>query len=192
MAVTLYHNYVIKWDDTSRSWTVPQAFFRVVHEFTFLQIRATCYGLCRLLGYTGGEKNCSMKSSPGLVSLLELRNKHLAGSSDGLFDNLPAKKRKRTPAPAAVVPGGEEVPISEAFCFLDLGDLGTLKVLKPKKINEDLWVQLEPEALQVFFSYLQAKGISFENSSRSYKRSGKYCKKGREAEEDQPEELSDN
>ena len=75
---------------------------------------------------------------------------------DPVFASEPSKKRRKMLAELAQAPAEEELP----FILAELEGHGQLKILRSKKINDDLAVPLEAESFKVLFAYLKAKGLT--------------------------------
>ena len=171
MAVTLKRSYSVHFEDTGRTWNLPESLMKPHNGQCWLQMRVSNYGLCKLLGCSVSSKNVSIKNSPGLKDLMHQRNVlcGLEKEVDGIFgggDQAATKERKRTPA----------VVDFNSHLSLNVGDLGHLKVWPARKKTDDLQVALEEDELQKFFTFLKSKTLSFAGSSRSYKRSGHFKK----------------
>ncbi len=171
MAVTLKRNYSVHFEDAARTWNLPDSLLKPHNGQCWLQMRVSNYGLCKLLGCSSSNKNVSIKNSPGLQDLLRQRNVlcGLEKEKDGIFgggDLAAKKKRKRAPPVADF----------DSHLSLNVGALGHLKVWPAKKKTDDLQVALEEDELQKFFTFLKSQGLSFDGSSRSYKKSGDFKK----------------
>ena len=58
-----------------------------------------------------------------------------------------------------------------------LPDGRSIRVRACTKKSEDIQVLLEPEALELVFSYLTSEPFEFQAATRTYVRSGKFCRK---------------
>lgn len=185
--VTVERQYVLCYEKTQRKWVVPSS---CIHEDRWLQLRPTCYGLCSLLGAAGSIKNPSLRACKALSWLQAERNKllHLMPSRDDLFDedeqpSSAGKKRKAAHAHAHEEPEHVDVPLPDGH---------SLRVRACTKKSENVQVLLEPEALEMVFSYLTSVPFQFQTATRNYVRSGKFRKrKGNEPEDDEDAEQDE-
>ena len=124
----------------------------LVHEDgKWAQLRASTYGLRKLMGCDSKISNPSLKNCKGLTWLQNERNKQLqlSPSEDKLFEGSstsPKKKRK-----AAAAEDLEQVEI-------DLpGGQGSVTIRARKKVNEDAQVLLEGDSLQNALTYMHER-----------------------------------
>ena len=173
--VCVEHNYVLVYGEEEekkkKKWTVPNTLIKEIDNSPWLMVRCSNPTFCKLLGYTGAASYCSMKSSEGIQFLLKKRNEACL-KKDPLFASEPSKKRRKMLAELARAPAEEELP----FILVELEGHGQLKILRAKKINDDLVVPLEAESLKVLFAYLKAKGLTFVGSTRPYNKTGNFTK----------------
>ena len=172
MEVTLKQTWVLTANGVN--WSIPAALLGFHLGYMWLKIRASCYGLGRVLGWdpTHGKSFHSFKGSAGLESLLQMRNKQsglLEDNDKHLFHaEAPKKKRK-------VV--DKKDPASEVnVVHLDLGTHGVLKAMKAKNKREDLVICLEQEYIKMFLDFMYSEGISFSTPSRQYRKTGMFTK----------------
>ena len=171
MEVKLRQNFVLTANGVN--WTVPPNLLSHHLGYTWVKIRASCYGLARMLAFepTHGKNFVSFKGSPGLESLLHMRNSNcnLLDNEKHLFHSeAPAKKKRKVKAAAD--------PSAVNIVHLDLGTHGQLKAMKATKKREDLIIPLDAAYIKMFLEYMYSEGISFETPSRKYEKSGNFTK----------------
>ncbi|CAE7683617.1 unnamed protein product, partial [Symbiodinium sp. CCMP2456] len=170
MSVSVLRSYTVQKEGCEGKWLVPHQMMKDVAGRPWVQIRASCKGLCKLLG--GGQLTSpSFKGSTGLLLLLQQRNEksNLLVDEKNLFANEanPPNKKKRKAQEPAEAEGQETVR-------LDLGSWGELEVLKAKRKNQDLSIPLEAASFEIFFGFMLQQGISFDEPTRTYTKSGLY------------------
>ena len=176
--VTVKKQYQISFE--GKTWTVPAGFLHHEdEEEQFVQMRASCAGLCTLLGSSKQLRNPSLSGSKQLKQLLELRNtkQGLVVAKDTLFEEnesagSPKKKRKRE----AAAPEKLDLELPDGS--------GTLTVKTAKWPREDLQVLMDQKHMELFFKYLKKEEIVFKQDSRKYQKTGHYSKKNEPSESD--------
>ncbi|CAE7560104.1 unnamed protein product [Symbiodinium sp. CCMP2592] len=98
--------------------------------------------------------------------------------SDQQLSSSSSKKRKAS----------QQAEQEKEHVDINIGDGRTVCVRACTKKSEDVQVLLEPEALDVVFSYLTSEPFEFQAATRSYVRSGKFKKD----KKNQPSEDSEN
>lgn len=168
-------SHYILYEKNQKRWNVHEQLLKNARlqqdmkDPEWLQIRASNWGLCNLLSPNKLEEvNPTLKHSQGLQCLMEKRKaaveSYLRGSSEGLFDDVdskPATKKRRrmssTFQPSAV-----------PHCLdLDLG-IGTLIVMWPARVTDDLHIKYTAEQVQLFLDYMMEAGVKLEGESRPY------------------------
>ena len=177
--VTIKKQYQIGFE--GKNWVVPHGFLHgnEDEDEQFAQMRATCAGLCALLGSPKQVKNPTLGGSKQLKQLLELRNNKqgLVVAKDALFEDKesagsPKKKRKVE----ATAPEKLELELPDGS--------GTLSVKAAKWPREDLQVLLDQKHLELFFYFLKKEEIVFKQESRRYQKTGHFAKKNEPSESD--------
>ena len=169
--VTISQLQHIEFATTGKSWTIPNALIKDDENGQFLQIQAANYGLCNLLATGKVERTPTIKQSPGLLSLIQMRTAMMdssgAGSNEKIFESEPSNSKK-----------SKRKIVSETECIeLDLGTHGTLIVKSAKKASFDLQIAFTAENVSIFLSYMYEMGAkSSAPERRSYQSTGKYAK----------------
>ena len=175
MEVTLKQTWVLTANGVN--WSIPAALLGFHLGYMWLKIRASCYGLGRLLGWdpTHGKSFHSFKGSAGLDALLRMRNKAsgLLDDNDKHLFHFEAPKKKRKVAGSKIDPAD---PSAVNVVHLDLGTHGVLKAMKASKKREDLVICLEQEYIKMFLDFMYSQGISFSTPSRQYRKTGRFTK----------------
>ena len=91
---------------------------------------------------------------------------YLRGSSEALFDDVdsrPASKKRKTRASSSTYqPSAVPQKLD-----LDLG-IGTLWVMWPARVTDDLHIKYTTEQVQLFLDYMMEAGVKLEGQRRSY------------------------
>ena len=170
--VTITKHYEISFQ--GKSWVVPSGFLHASDEEEFyVQVRASCGGLCSLLGCPKNVRNPSLNGSKKLKELLELRNSKLGllVAKDKIFleqeqTGSPKKRRKI------------EAADGDKKLELDLPDgTGSITVKKARLAREDLQVLLQEKHWELLLTFLKSEDIQFQPDSRKYQKTGRYSKK---------------
>ena len=143
----------------SKKWTIQSQYL----EDGWLQISASCYGLCNILNEGNVGKTPSLKGSKGLQSLLQKRHDHMASQEADGGDGGDALSRKRKkPSPSCLPPSFE----------LNLGEHGALVIKRPVRATEDIKVLFNEENMKVFCNYMISEGCEcVEPERRKYAKS---------------------
>lgn len=176
--VTIKTLHQIEFSTTGKSWVVAENLLKpMLHleegeEGQWLQIPAANYALCNLLSATKVGPKPTLKSSTGLVALLDLRATSSSSSvcTETFFDTeVSSKKRSKRRRKSY-----DEEPI-----HLDLGHHGSLVIKTAKKASEDLHKALTVENVTTFLKYMYDVGAQSASDSvgrRPYQSTGKYAK----------------
>lgn len=141
----------------------------------YLQIRASCFGLCNL--FTSEKLDAktrpTLRESKGLQDIIQKRNDTVfKNQKDPLFEGNEAavKKTKKR--------GREKTDAESTFTVLLGDDDAPLKIRTCNKISDDLMILYDDHNVNLFVQYAQEAGIQItsEGEKRQYTRSGKYAK----------------
>lgn len=135
-----------------KKWVIAQALL----DDGWLQISASCYGLCNLLSEGTVGRQPSLKNSTGLQSLIQKRLDKLnePDTDENNPDEILSRKRK---APSQ--------PLSPEL-ELDLGEHGKLIVKRPSRKQEDIKIQFDKNNIQAFCSYMISEGAQCTDPER--------------------------
>lgn len=163
----------------AKSWSIPAEYIKKFDDTgdeLYLQIRASCYGLCNLFSSEklDAKKRPTLRESAGLQDILQMRNdKVFKSQKDPLFEeneevNKKGKKR-----------GREKSEVETSFNVLLGDDEAPLKIRSCNKISDDLMILYDDHNVNLFVQYVQEAGIQITSEGegkRRYTRTGKFAK----------------
>ena len=143
----------------------------------WLQLRASCCGLCNLLSTDklNPKARPTIKDSVGYKALVEKRNAKVFGASpDALFGEEagepPAKKAKKL----------KDKLSPDMAAGIQLNDDGAILAIKScARPTDDLVIDYTHENVNMFFHYMQEAGVKIiteGEGKRTYSRTGKHSK----------------
>jgi hypothetical protein len=163
MPVHVKQSWTISYDN--KDWKVPEDFVQVVQDKTFVKLAGSNGTFSNFLvpGTEKFQKNLSLSQSPGYKGLQNLRNSastpeeepenHLFGSPKG------KKRAKKSTTNNEIV-----TMVIPEMVGASGGDVLCLSSSHPLR---DVWVQLDPEGLELCFRYMRSEGLEI-SQKRSY------------------------
>jgi hypothetical protein len=164
MPVHVKQSWTISYDN--KDWKVPEDFVQVVQDKTFVKLAGSNGTFSNFLvpGTEKFQKNLSLSQSPGYKGLQNLRNSastpeeepenHLFGSPKGKKRAKKSTTNKTIEIVTMVIP--EMVGASG----------GNVLCLSSSHPLQDVWVQLDPEGLELCFRYMRSEGLEISQKRR--------------------------